>query len=409
MKGLFLIRINASGFRLMNNLTMRLNKLMVSVRNVWVISGIVLLILLIIEIILRGVYSYQSKNRDDYRTHADTYQNAPWVRSYFEEFRQSSRARWEPYLYWRMMPFTGEYINIDSPGIRKTWNAGPEPDTLEERPLIFFFGGSAMWGTGARDNHTIPSLVAKRLHHTGSTCRVINWGESGYVSSQEMMLLIRQLQKGNNPDLVVFYDGANDIFSACQQHRAGLPQNEFHRSLEFNASSSFKPEFFWELLSRRIATIRFLGSISGKPDPADHPTADPSQHLKPLAPSEVNLMRDAVKIYLNNVEIVTSLAKQYNFSVLFYWQPLIFGKKRLTEYETSEKNKKAMLLPYFAVADSILDARSTSKGFPAGFRNLSATFSQTAEPVFIDWCHLGETGNEKIAEIIVKDIMKAMR
>ena len=55
-----------------------------------------------------------------------------------------------------------------------------------------------------------------------------------------MMELFLQLREGNIPDLVVFYDGVNDVFSAYQQGKAGIPQNENNREKEFNSIRSKK-------------------------------------------------------------------------------------------------------------------------------------------------------------------------
>lgn len=75
------------------------------------------------------------------------------------------------------------------------------------------------------------------LHVDAETARalqdIINLGETSYVSIQDTILLLRLLQQGVRPDIVVFYDGVNDTFSAYQQGVAGLPQNEFNRQTEF--------------------------------------------------------------------------------------------------------------------------------------------------------------------------------
>jgi hypothetical protein len=58
----------------------------------------------------------------------------------------------------------------------------------------------------------------------------------GWVSTQSVIMLLRQLQHGNIPDVVVFYDGVNDTYAAYQQGFAGWPQNELNRVTEFNVT-----------------------------------------------------------------------------------------------------------------------------------------------------------------------------
>jgi homoserine trans-succinylase len=53
-----------------------------------------------------------------------------------------------------------------------------------------------------------------------------------------MILLIRELQRGCRPQIVIFYDGYNDTFSAFQSRIAGIPLNEHNRVAEFTILQS---------------------------------------------------------------------------------------------------------------------------------------------------------------------------
>src|SRR5262249_2285111 len=160
---------------------------------------------------------------------------ADWVNSYFREFAQANRVEWQSYVYWRRQPFAGRYITIDAGGIRRTWN--PPADTNRKTRHIFFFGGSTMWGTAARDDYTIASILSRLLAaqtSPGDRVEVTNFAEGGYVSKQELIMLLGELQRGNVPDLAIFFDGVNDVFAAFQSGKPGIPQNESHRVREFN-------------------------------------------------------------------------------------------------------------------------------------------------------------------------------
>lgn len=93
-------------------------------------------------------------------------------------------------------------------------------------------------GTNARDTFTIPSLLARAVEGRGINVEIINFGETGYVSTQEVITLLLQLRQGNVPDIVIFYDGVNDTYSAYRNEIAGIPQNEFNRVKEFNLTKS---------------------------------------------------------------------------------------------------------------------------------------------------------------------------
>src|SRR5262249_7649743 len=76
---------------------------------------------------------------------------------------------------------------------------------------VYFFGGSTMWGLGVRDDLTIPSQFAAA---TGIWSE--NFAEMSYTAHQSLMLLVQLLQDGHRPDVVVFYDGVNDVANKCR-------------------------------------------------------------------------------------------------------------------------------------------------------------------------------------------------
>jgi hypothetical protein len=43
------------------------------------------------------------------------------------------------------------------------------------------------------------------------------------------------------------------------------------------------------------------------------------------------------------------------------------------------------------------------------FSDLSLLFSERREALFIDWCHVGEAGNEAIAKRMTEDILRLRR
>ena len=229
------------------------------------------LYLLLLEAALSLVYDVADRIRasspvsPDGRARSDVYAGVSWADEYLKELEECSVTRWTSYVYWRRQPYQGRHINVDADGVRRTWTC-PEDGSGTGEPLrIFTFGGSAMWGVGARDDFTIPSFLARKLQEKGIRCQVTNFGESGYVSTQEVIALLQQLRDGNIPDLVIFYDGVNDIYSAYQQQVAGLPQNEFHRAREFNVSQPKGYRSLQVLCVRRMASelsiVRFSRNL----------------------------------------------------------------------------------------------------------------------------------------------------
>jgi lysophospholipase L1-like esterase len=383
-------------------------------RDGWLLVGIAILLFGLLEgglsLALRLEHQVRQAPREgpDWRVEADTYTDRSWVTRYYEEFRASDAVRWMPYVYWRRGAYRGRYIDVDTNGIRHTLEPTAAASAAGSPIKIFMFGGSALWGTGARDDFTIPSALARELESKGLHAKVINFGESGYVSTQEVIALLLRLQDHEVPDLVILYDGVNDTYSAYQQRVAGLPQNEFKRVAEFNLSTDFDRLSATTLreAAARLATVRVLGAALQKlgvpagPGPersASHGFA--AGHA--AAPSEV------ARKYFGNLELLKALGAHYHFKYLAYWQPTLFEKTALTPYERGERAKARAFEDFFRGAYAAV-SQQPREAEPF-FRDISSVFSGVQQPIFLDWIHLGESGNEMIAKIMATDVSSLVR
>jgi lysophospholipase L1-like esterase len=325
------------------------------------------------------------------RAAADTYAGAGWVVDYFEEFALANRTEWHSYVYWRRKPFRGNFINIDANGIRRTWKA---PGTDSAARKVFIFGSSAMWGTGARDDYTIASYLAKDLASRGvADVEVTNFGEGGYVSMQDLILFEDELRRGNRPDVAVFFEGVNDLFTAYQSGVAGIPQNEENRMREFNIDVDGR--------IYREAAIEFVEQLAlfrlFAPPPRDETAV-------PWSPELQSVSHAAVDIYLATVAEARAQAESRGIRSLFYWQPIVFTKKSPTPYEQRAASNPSVPRTYYQRSYAI--AGEALVGSPV--RNLSDVFGDDAEPVYIDFCHLGEKGNEIIAGAMAPEVAAAL-
>ena len=391
-------------------------------RDAWLLIGAVLLLLVLIEGAATLVVWARAPSGPppDSRRHADGLRDAPWAADYLRELRESQALRWEPFVYWSRKPYTGRYVNVGENGLRATTaTTAPAP---QGRPLrIFFFGGSTMWATGARDDHTIPSLVVSELGRRGTAAEAVNYGEGGFVMTQGIFKLILELRKGARPDLVVFYDGINDVYSALQSGVAGIPQNESNRVREFNLThaqraSDLRREALVQAV-RQLNTMRLLERIAVRLAPRDAGGPVPA-----VAGDQRALAAEVVRVYRENLRIVALLGQSYGFEALFYWQPAIYDKpvlsdyeagmsKRLTEFEAGLRGSRQPvdLEPFFREVYRTVDAAEGELGHSYRFGNLAGIFAQVSEPMFIDWFHLSERGNAHVAARVARDIEAAAR
>jgi hypothetical protein len=374
-------------------------------RTLWLILGVTLALIVLMEGSLRVVRAVKrSSDRATYAASA-AFQKAPWAREYVDELTRDLTTAWRPYVHWRCAPISGRYINVDQDGIRRT----AKPEVTSSAPaaapakkhVIWLFGGSAAWGWGARDEHTIASELAHELAQAGFTVEVVNRAQIGYVSTQETLALYDELRRGGKPDAVVFLSGYNDLMAALQEGVAGLPQNENNRRAEFNIGLGGA----LGVETRRSATmwlVRGLVRKAGGARDARQTFGGPGQ------PTVESLGKDVARLYADNIQLIEALRSAHGFEALYYWQPVVFGKKKLVaDEEQSARTWPAMeqLLGYVRAQFGTLAPLADSPRF----RDLSGLFDDTPEATFIDTCHFSEPHNRIVAREIARDLVPLLK
>ena len=206
-------------------------------RDAWLIAGVTLVLILAIE----SAYRLQMLVRFEWLAPAaapgppSPFASTPWAADYWIGHQKEEAVLWSPYVYRRNPTFQAPHAEVDNLGHRITPMSESAP---KDAPAvrIFFMGGSTTFGWYQRAPYTIPAEAARRLQaEFGKTVRVeaTNFGVPGHTFTQEILELILQLRAGARPDVVMFYDGINDVKAAVQNGEAGLPQNEANRARDF--------------------------------------------------------------------------------------------------------------------------------------------------------------------------------
>jgi lysophospholipase L1-like esterase len=278
---------------------------------------------------------------------------------------------------------------------------------------VFMFGGSTMWGLGAGDDSTIPSIFAEEVKNKGVNCEVVNFGQYSYVSTQEVIELTLQLQKGNIPDAVIFYDGVNDTFSGFQLSAPGLPHDEIRREREFGLTQRKEIQTLAaQYAIRQLSITRFLQGALEKSG-LRHDNLQPvSMEYEKAITDKESLAHAVVETYLNNIKLAQALSKSYGFTSTFYWQPIIYTKQHLTEYEHRSLD---LDFHYPGMKEFYLDTYAALRQSSAGlnksiaFHDISSIFSDVREPIFVDFNHMGGKGNSFIARKMAEDFVRSLR
>lgn len=307
------------------------------------------------------------------------YQQA-WAAQYWTEHLQVIyRWQYSPYALWRTQPYQGQHINVDARGRRVTPNA----TCVDGAPRVFFFGGSTMWGYGVSDENTIPAYVQANL----PTICAVNWGELGYNSTQNLILLQRLLASGDVPDVVVFYDGNNDIAAAHRYGKAGA--HMFAEAFAPLGSRSPAPSVLDVLRTSNLA--RLLA-------PAQ-PQEDFSQLVSP--PFDAAFVAAVADTYLANVRSLQALAQAYGFEAVAFVQPVLAMSARALS-----DDEQAFLwnVPhgFVELTREVYPHWQQAAAREERLVYLGSLFDDLDLPIWIDSHHMTAWGNLVVADAITR-------
>lgn len=326
------------------------------------------------------------------------YNDRDWAPQYWREFFEALNKDFVPFLTWNNAEYHGKYINIDQHFVRKTWN--PEKNHTETPKVIYTFGGSTMWGTGARDDYTIASQMSKVLHQNGIDAIVKNYGEVGYNFQQEIIQLILLLREGHIPDYAIFYDGVNDVYGSYQHGRVGAQINFDRHKERFDRKvlSSGEHLKIWlsDLIHEKFMIYKAVSRTKALVKPQTRFTEVASSYGEAKAKE---FSREIVENYLKSMELLDKLSKAYGFKYLCLWQPVTLTEKKLTEEEeklTDYRISDRAIRTIYMTAKEILSETDRDNFF-----NIWNVLAERKKLFYIDFCHLTEEGNMVVAEKIV--------
>ncbi len=314
------------------------------------------------------------------------FEGAPWAK----DLRVNLLDAWNNFEFnaasgWRMKDADTEYIDVVD-GERRT--VRPDP-SLGEPLQVWFFGGSAAFGAGQRDEHTIPSELVRRAGQDGVPLEVRNFGVPATVNWQSVMLMIEKLAWDGAPDLVVFYDGANDL--SLQESLAFQG-----RATSDRPASLFDAEF--DKILRERSTM----------DDVDGGEGTATTQPEPGATTPEGLGARVLTRYSRGVSVARAAASGAGVPIRFFWQPQISTKTPLNEVD--ESTLDSIGSSDQSTASNRALANSVRAGLPSlGVTDLSTTFDGQDEAIYWDSVHTNEVGAALIAERMYAELEPEMR
>ncbi|MGI8936842.1 MAG: hypothetical protein ACR2JF_01260 [Iamia sp.] len=293
------------------------------------------------------------------------HEGEPWAEQYFRDLIAAPVVH-DYALGLRLRDYQSDLLSVLD-GRRVTY----QPDDPEL--TAWYFGGSTMYGIGQRDDHTLPSVVASEAEADGIRIRSLNFGASGDVNWVGTLRFAEALTSGlPPPDLVVFYDGPNDVGLANQRVDSG------------NIDPTSIERFPLSDAEREIHESSF--------------TADPIPYGPERDALEVEL---AATQYRRGVETARALAAEAGVPIVHIWQPQPFSKvPGPADDELWERlDLDTSLLPELRTKYAAIRAESG-----VGPIDLSDALDEATMPVYFDSSHTNELG----AAVIGRQLYEAL-
>lgn len=335
----------------------------------------------VLAVVLVGVDRIRSRD-DDRVIAAAAMADAPWWPALHAATETVHRnVVLNTYLTYRLPDVSSPYLNIVD-GVRSTWSPRPAPSLSTCAPLrVWMLGGSAMFGDGQRDDATIASRLAQLADEQGIRLQVENLGVPGDVAFIEARRLEARLATSEQrPDLVVFYDGYNDLAVRNALNSAGDAAAD-------EVGVGWVDATLYALLQRYVAPAQRWVQQLGR---------DSTLSLEEPAGSSVDaatVVERALRQYGLGIDIGRRILDDDGLESVRYLQPNLYTRVVPVDGEPDPGDG--------AFAEMVARFR---QGVPDGVVDLGAAVNGDDQPVYYDDVHTNETGADRVARAMFVDL-----
>lgn len=296
----------------------------------------------------------------------------------------------------------GKYLNVDvllpcNIPYRRTLNSinNQIKDMINNKVnILLLLGGSTMYCSEVPDQLTIASILSKELNNInngGERYYVMNAGVPSANSIQELERLRYELERGLRPDIVVVYNGVNDVFQGVYLRN---PEGVMFSYSKINRTKEIIRKIFPLNIVEYIkenAAIHFIDNLS----------------IEKI--NEFALLADQTKeVYKRNVMEMHRLANKHHFRLIVILQPHLFING-YNEKQTDVIEAKKLTIERFPKLENTYSIgyprlkNVISEIYEDGVEayDLSEILIYKKEDIFLDYCHLNGVGNKMIVDSLI--------
>ena len=275
---------------------------------------------------------------------------------------------YDPFGPLRLRDLTSTYVNVVD-GSRRTWTP-PDCDGCR-RLTVWMYGGSTTFGIGQRDDQTIASQLARLAWKDGIALDVRNRGVPADMHWEEAQRFAWDAAADPAPDLVIFYDGTNEMWASSVLNAKGWGDDES----QWNPETENARETYRDLIHTAPGFVDRAApdGVELRPDKEFTATR--------LGPEELAV--HVLHRYEKSLSISRAVADAHHLATEWFWQPC---PQSGTHVEGEPNASREDLDRNLALC------RATAASLPAGVTDLSRTFDGRTRPLFIDAFHTSEAG-----------------
>ena len=250
------------------------------------------------------------------------------------------------------------------------------------------------------DNLTIPYQLNKKFEEKYNNVEVINAGISSITSFEELYHFKEKLIH-LDPNLVIIYDGANDVHNKITSDPEILNTDKDNLEMKDFQKYLRSPVVMYRHVVLPIMNSEAVNTL----DITDVSTTDSSNHNSSQIPQLI------VSLWFDHINEFCQISNEKQIKSIVIIQPsLDQDKKSLSDYEYSIYKKNILDKKIF----DMLIQKSEKLTSCSGVHDFTNIFENTDYSVYLDRVHLNELGNkiianniyEKILPIVLEDISK---
>ena len=273
---------------------------------------------------------------------------------------------------------------------------GPVPGAKVEGTFrVIVLGGSTVLN-GAPLESSIPGQIQQLYATRGIKAEVFNWGVTSAVSGQELAILVHLMPRFS-PDLVIAYDGANDVFAPFSYDpRPGVPYDWMVVETGLSLLRDGDSIRFWPaiiaLRSRalgalaRQSLVDRVVELQVRRNLAGYQTSPWAVHI--------------ADVWAENVTKMCSVARAFGARFAAFLQPSVATKEPQTGGEPQmleTRELQAHAAHVYALLKTKVETVSVTMPIGCSVSDVSDVLDGVDEQLYWDMVHVTNDGNRRIA------------